>query len=77
MVMPFARSSSSEVAPANELNVEPDLLEPRWVVMENVAGFPSMDQGRFVAELTDELRLVGFIAPRRFESSLRHQHPMP
>ena len=35
-------------------------LRPRWVVMENVAGFATMDEGRLVTEVVRELRDVGY-----------------
>lgn len=35
-------------------------LQPRWVVMENVPGFASLDGGSFVARITDDLRRLGY-----------------
>lgn len=35
-------------------------LNPRWVVMENVPGFASLDGGSFVARLVRELASLGF-----------------
>lgn len=35
-------------------------LNPRWVVMENVAGFASLDEGWFVEQLVLELKRLGF-----------------
>jgi DNA (cytosine-5)-methyltransferase 1 len=35
-------------------------LKPQWVVMENVAGLASLDDGRFVQRIVEELRGVGF-----------------
>jgi DNA (cytosine-5)-methyltransferase 1 len=35
-------------------------LRPRWVVMENVPGFASLDNGRFVKRIEQELRLAGY-----------------
>lgn len=35
-------------------------LNPRWVVMENVAGFASLDDGWFVEQVVLELRKLGY-----------------
>lgn len=35
-------------------------LNPRWVVMENVVGFASLDGGRFVEQVVAELELIGY-----------------
>lgn len=35
-------------------------LNPRWVVMENVAGFASLDQGWFVDQVVQELKKLGY-----------------
>lgn len=35
-------------------------IRPRWVVMENVAGFASMEGGRFVAQVVAELKSRGY-----------------
>lgn len=35
-------------------------LNPRWVVMENVAGFASLDGGSFVQRVVQELRHLGY-----------------
>lgn len=35
-------------------------LRPRWVVMENVAGFASLDDGSFVTEIVSELIRIGY-----------------
>jgi DNA (cytosine-5)-methyltransferase 1 len=35
-------------------------LMPRWVVMENVAGFATLDEGRFVHEVLAELKRLGY-----------------
>jgi DNA (cytosine-5)-methyltransferase 1 len=35
-------------------------LRPRWVVMENVAGFASLDAGSFVLRVVDELAKSGY-----------------
>jgi len=35
-------------------------LNPRWVVMENVAGFASLDEGWFVGQLVKELMKLGY-----------------
>lgn len=35
-------------------------LNPRWVVMENVAGFASLDDGWFVEQLVIELKRLGY-----------------
>lgn len=35
-------------------------LNPRWVVMENVAGFASLDDGWFVEQVVAELRRIGY-----------------
>ena len=35
-------------------------LNPRWVVMENVAGFASMDNGWFVEQVVAELKQIGY-----------------
>lgn len=35
-------------------------LNPRWVVMENVAGFASLDNGSFVTRVVDELHSIGY-----------------
>jgi DNA (cytosine-5)-methyltransferase 1 len=35
-------------------------LNPRWVVMENVPGFATLDDGSFVARLVNELRSRGY-----------------
>lgn len=35
-------------------------LRPRWVVMENVAGFASLDDGSFVERVVQELRGLGY-----------------
>jgi DNA (cytosine-5)-methyltransferase 1 len=35
-------------------------LRPRWVVMENVPGFASMDDGHFVEQVVQELVRVGY-----------------
>lgn len=37
-------------------------LMPRWVVMENVPGFASLDGGRFVKEVASELKRAGYNA---------------
>jgi DNA (cytosine-5)-methyltransferase 1 len=36
-------------------------LEPRWVVMENVPGFASLDNGSFVDRIVEELRRLGYL----------------
>lgn len=36
------------------------MLKPRWVVMENVAGFTSLDHGSFVRRLVKELHGLGY-----------------
>jgi len=36
------------------------MLRPRWVVMENVAGFASLDGGSFVERVSDMLREIGY-----------------
>lgn len=36
-------------------------LRPEWVVMENVAGFASLDDGSFVEKVAQELRDVGYV----------------
>jgi DNA (cytosine-5)-methyltransferase 1 len=36
-------------------------LHPRWVVMENVAGFASLDRGSFVGKLARELVRLGYL----------------
>ena len=36
------------------------LLRPRWVVMENVPGFVSLDRGSFVDRVRDELTAIGY-----------------
>jgi len=36
------------------------LIQPRWVVMENVAGFATMAEGRFVGAIVDELKRAGY-----------------
>lgn len=35
-------------------------LNPRWVVMENVAGFASLDGGWFVEQIVAELKRIGY-----------------
>ncbi|MBU1347545.1 MAG: DNA cytosine methyltransferase [Alphaproteobacteria bacterium] len=35
-------------------------VRPRWVVMENVAGFASLDDGSFPERVADELRALGY-----------------
>ena len=35
-------------------------LNPRWVVMENVPGFTSLDRGSFLAQVVKDLRDLGF-----------------
>jgi DNA (cytosine-5)-methyltransferase 1 len=35
-------------------------LNPRWVVMENVAGFASLDEGWFVEQVVMELKKIGY-----------------
>lgn len=35
-------------------------LNPKWVVMENVAGFASLDKGSFVLDIVEELRSIGY-----------------
>jgi DNA (cytosine-5)-methyltransferase 1 len=35
-------------------------LKPRWVVMENVAGFASLDEGWFVEQVVLELKKLGY-----------------
>jgi len=35
-------------------------LNPRWVLMENVAGFASLDEGWFVEQLVKELKSLGY-----------------
>jgi DNA (cytosine-5)-methyltransferase 1 len=35
-------------------------LHPRWVVMENVPGFASLDEGRFVEQVVQELMQAGY-----------------
>jgi len=35
-------------------------LNPQWAVMENVAGFTSLDKGWFVGEIVRELEAIGF-----------------
>lgn len=35
-------------------------LNPRWVVMENVAGFASLDDGWFVEQVVAELKRIGY-----------------
>lgn len=36
------------------------MLRPRWIVMENVAGFASLDDGSFVERVSDMLREIGY-----------------
>jgi DNA (cytosine-5)-methyltransferase 1 len=35
-------------------------LKPRWVVMENVSGFASLDGGSFVTRIVEELAAIGY-----------------
>ena len=35
-------------------------LKPKWVIMENVAGFKSLDDGNFKLTLIDELKALGY-----------------
>ena len=35
-------------------------LHPRWVLMENVAGFATLDGGWFVSEIINEFRRIGY-----------------
>lgn len=35
-------------------------LQPRWVVMENVPGFASLDSGSFVVRVVEELQQIGY-----------------
>ena len=37
-------------------------LKPRWVVMENVPGFVTLDGGSFVEAVVQELRALGYVA---------------
>ncbi|HEY3140174.1 MAG TPA: DNA cytosine methyltransferase, partial [Acidimicrobiales bacterium] len=37
-----------------------DKVRPRWVVMENVAGFASLDGGQFVRRIVEELKGIGY-----------------
>lgn len=37
-------------------------LRPRWVVMENVAGFASLDDGSFTRRVAEELKQAGYTA---------------